>query len=78
MKKDYKPIIDLMANSSSFEKLNKIHLILEGEERWEKQLLFRDRLRENAHLVEEYKNLKLKLAQLYSFICMRLTHTHLF
>lgn len=40
-----------------------LHLIRAGEERWEKQLLFRDSVRGNLHLLDEYKNLKLKLAQ---------------
>lgn len=95
-----KPIIDVMAEIHSFEKIEDIsdlltssdwhyvppeldkqpwrrffvkvkddkrvahlHLMRTGEERWHKQLLFRDCLRENSHLVDEYKNLKLKLAQ---------------
>ncbi|OAT81949.1 hypothetical protein A6P54_10595 [Bacillus sp. MKU004] len=40
-----------------------LHLMLEGEERWEKQLIFRDKLRENPHLMEEYAKIKYKLAQ---------------
>lgn len=40
-----------------------LQLMLEGEERWEKHLIFRDKLRENRHLVEEYATIKYKLAQ---------------
>ncbi len=40
-----------------------LHLMLEGEERWEKQLIFRDTLRGNPHLMEEYAKIKYKLAQ---------------
>lgn len=95
-----KPIIDLMADSDSFEQITDIaallarydwhyipphldnrdwrrffvkvkndkrvahlHLMLKGEERWEKQLLFRDRLRANPRLASEYACLKKKLAQ---------------
>jgi GrpB-like predicted nucleotidyltransferase (UPF0157 family) len=95
-----KPIIDLMAEIQSFERLDEIsallhnyewhyvpyeldnnpwrrffvkvrddkriahlHLMLEGDERWQKQLLFRDRLRESPQLLDEYKNLKLDLAK---------------
>ncbi|ALS78447.1 hypothetical protein AUO94_07120 [Planococcus kocurii] len=43
-----------------------LHLMLKGEERWEKQLLFRDKLRDNPHLVIEYAGLKNKLAQEFS------------
>ncbi|WP_053377389.1 GrpB family protein [Paenibacillus sp. FJAT-27812] len=39
-----------------------LHLMLKGEERWEKQLLFRDRLRMNPSLALEYADLKYKLA----------------
>ncbi len=35
----------------------------EGEERWEKQLKFRDILKTNAHLVKEYVTIKRQLAQ---------------
>ncbi|WP_026691359.1 GrpB family protein [Alteribacter aurantiacus] len=42
-----------------------LHLMQEGEERWEKQLQFRNRLRTNAHLVEEYAAIKSQLAQKY-------------
>lgn len=94
-----KPIIDLMAEIESFEKIamiseklsgndwhyvdpdldnrpwrrffvkvkdNKrvahLHLVVEGNKRWEEQLLFRDRLRKNPHLVAEYELLKQKLS----------------
>jgi len=41
------------------------HLLLmqEGEERWEKHLKFRDKLRTNSHLTEEYAKIKSHLAQ---------------
>ncbi|RCW50813.1 GrpB protein [Paenibacillus prosopidis] len=42
-----------------------LHLMLKGEERWEKQLLFRDRLRMDPSLALEYANLKNKLAHEY-------------
>ena len=34
-----------------------LHIMLEGEERWNKQLLFRDLLRNNTDFVYEYANL---------------------
>jgi GrpB-like predicted nucleotidyltransferase (UPF0157 family) len=98
-----KPIIDVMAEIYTFEKIEEIaalltssdwhyvppeldnrpwrrffvkvkndkrvahlHLIRAGEERWHKQLLFRDRLRENPFLLEEYKNLKYKLVEQFA------------
>ncbi|MBP2001558.1 GrpB-like predicted nucleotidyltransferase (UPF0157 family) [Paenibacillus shirakamiensis] len=98
-----KPIIDLMAQISSFEHIEAIseqlapfdwhyvppelderewrrffvkvhedqriahlHLMLEGEERWEKQLTFRNRLRANPQLTEQYAELKLQLAATFA------------
>ncbi|MGM0834718.1 MAG: GrpB family protein [Bacillota bacterium] len=43
-----------------------LHLLLEGDERWDKQLLFRDRLQSNRHLVNEYAMLKKNLVKKYS------------
>ncbi|MCZ8538150.1 GrpB family protein [Paenisporosarcina quisquiliarum] len=40
-----------------------LHLMQEGEERWEQQLKFRNKLRTNAHLAEEYATIKCHLAQ---------------
>ncbi|MCA1060353.1 GrpB family protein [Rossellomorea aquimaris] len=40
-----------------------LHLMLEGEPRWEEQRLFRDRLNENPSLKEEYAELKKHLAE---------------
>jgi GrpB-like predicted nucleotidyltransferase (UPF0157 family) len=40
-----------------------LHVMQEGEDRWEKQLIFRDKLRANPQLVEEYANIKYQLAQ---------------
>ncbi|SES78728.1 GrpB protein [Oceanobacillus limi] len=40
-----------------------LHLMEEGEERWAKQLKFRDKLKTNAHLVEEYATIKRQLAK---------------
>lgn len=40
-----------------------LHLLQEGEDRWEKQLIFRNKLRTNPLLVEEYANIKSQLAQ---------------
>ncbi|MBU0904122.1 MAG: GrpB family protein [Firmicutes bacterium] len=40
-----------------------LHLMQEGEDRWEKQLEFRNKLRTNAHLAEEYASIKSQLAQ---------------
>jgi GrpB-like predicted nucleotidyltransferase (UPF0157 family) len=37
--------------------------VQEGEERWEKQLEFLNKLRTNAHLVEEDAKIKSQLAQ---------------
>ncbi|QGQ95021.1 GrpB family protein [Paenibacillus psychroresistens] len=45
------------------KRIGHLHLMLKGEERWDKQLLFRDRLRMNPSLIIEYTNLKRKLAQ---------------
>ncbi|MQR94366.1 GrpB family protein [Fictibacillus phosphorivorans] len=42
-----------------------LHLMVEGEERWNQLLTFRDQLRANPHLVEEYAALKSHLAQAY-------------
>lgn len=42
-----------------------LHLMLENEERWEKQLQFRDILRENPNLIRQYADLKRKLAEEY-------------
>jgi GrpB-like predicted nucleotidyltransferase (UPF0157 family) len=39
-----------------------LHLMLKDEIRWEEQLLFRDKLRQNPVLVKEYSELKIKLA----------------
>ncbi|WP_096435863.1 GrpB family protein [Alteribacter populi] len=95
-----KPIIDLMAKTESFERIDEIssalikidwhfvppnldnrpwrrffvkvkndkrsahlHIMYEGDERWEKQLLFRDRLRMNEKLRAEYAHLKRNLAK---------------
>lgn len=95
-----KPIIDLMAETDSFDRVLDIsaklaiydwhyvgpelderpwrrffvkvknnrrvahlHLMIKGTERWEQQLLFRNRLRENPQLVYDYSNLKQKLAK---------------
>ncbi|XXM72405.1 GrpB family protein [Lysinibacillus sphaericus] len=40
-----------------------LHLMQVGEERWEKQLIFRDKLRANPQFVEEYAKIKYQLAQ---------------
>jgi len=40
-----------------------LHLMLEDEERWEKQIKFRDKLREQSNLAEQYAELKRKLAE---------------
>lgn len=40
-----------------------LHLMLKGDNRWEKQLLFRDKLRDNPQLVYEYALLKSNLAK---------------
>jgi len=40
-----------------------LHLMLKGDNRWEKHLLFRDKLRENPQLVYEYDRLKSNLAK---------------
>jgi GrpB-like predicted nucleotidyltransferase (UPF0157 family) len=40
-----------------------LHLMLKDETRWEEQLLFRDKLRKNPFLVNEYSELKKKLAK---------------
>ncbi|WP_416145532.1 GrpB family protein [Planococcus koreensis] len=95
-----KPIIDLMANVDSFERVTDIsvllssydwhyvpphldnkdwrrffvkvkndkrvahlHVMLKGEQRWEQQILFRDKLRDDPQLVFEYARLKSNLAQ---------------
>ncbi|WP_123043626.1 GrpB family protein [Cohnella candidum] len=42
-----------------------LHLMLENEERWEKQLLFRNLLRENPDWTWQYGELKKKLAEDY-------------
>jgi len=39
-----------------------LHLMLENEERWGNQLLFRDKLREQLNLARQYAKLKMKLA----------------
>ncbi|MUK88318.1 GrpB family protein [Ornithinibacillus sp. L9] len=43
-----------------------LHIMLETEERWNQQLLFRDLLRSNPHFIEEYANLKRNLAKKYA------------
>lgn len=43
-----------------------LHIMLEGEERWEKQLLFRDLLRNNQKFIDEYAILKRNLANKYN------------
>jgi GrpB-like predicted nucleotidyltransferase (UPF0157 family) len=40
-----------------------LHLLLKDNDRWDKQLLFRDRLQSNPYLVTEYANLKKKSAE---------------
>jgi GrpB-like predicted nucleotidyltransferase (UPF0157 family) len=40
-----------------------LHLMLEDEDRWEKQLKFRDKLREQSNLAKQYAELKRKLAE---------------
>lgn len=42
-----------------------LHLMLEGELRWEHQQLFRDKLRNDVSLVEQYAELKQALSQQY-------------
>ncbi|MFY0521288.1 GrpB family protein [Lysinibacillus sp. UGB7] len=98
-----KPIIDLMAETDSFDRVEDIstklaeydwhyvspelderpwrrffvkvknnkrvahlHLMVKGNERWEQQLLFRNRLRENLQLVCEYSTLKQGLAKRFN------------
>ena len=39
-----------------------LHLMQEGEKRWEKQLKFRNKLRTNSDLAEEYATIKSQLA----------------
>ncbi len=43
-----------------------LHLMLEGEPRWDEQRLFRDRLNGNPSLKEEYAELKIRLANQFS------------
>jgi GrpB-like predicted nucleotidyltransferase (UPF0157 family) len=43
-----------------------LHLMVKGTERWEQQLLFRNRLQENPQLVYDYSNLKQKLAKRFN------------
>ncbi|BBH20418.1 hypothetical protein Back11_17630 [Paenibacillus baekrokdamisoli] len=40
-----------------------LHLMLEDEEHWEKQIKFRDKLREKSNLAKQYAELKRKLAE---------------
>ncbi len=40
--------------------------MVKGNERWEQQLLFRNRLRENSQLVYEYSTLKQGLAKRFN------------
>lgn len=40
-----------------------LHLLQKGDDRWDKQLLFRDRLRSNQDLVNDYAKLKRKSAE---------------
>lgn len=98
-----KPIIDLMAEVESFDKLDLVtellsvkewhfvpveldqrpyrrffvkvynnkriahlHLMLPDTEKWGEQLLFRNKLRESKHLVNEYSALKLRLATVHA------------
>lgn len=98
-----KPIIDLMAETDSFNRVEDIsakldtydwhyvspeldgrpwrrffvkvknnkrvahlHLMVKGTERWEQQLLFRNRLRENPQLVYDYSILKKELAKRFN------------
>ncbi|MBW3112434.1 GrpB family protein [Bacillus sp. MCCB 382] len=43
-----------------------LHLMLEGETRWDEQRLFRDRLNGSPSLKEEYAELKMRLADQFS------------
>jgi GrpB-like predicted nucleotidyltransferase (UPF0157 family) len=43
-----------------------LHLMLEGEDRWEKQIIFREKLRTNPQLAEEYAVIKSRLAQVFN------------
>ncbi|WP_226672178.1 GrpB family protein [Rossellomorea aquimaris] len=43
-----------------------LHLMLEGEPRWDEQRLFRDRLNGSPSLKEEYAELKMRLADQFS------------
>ncbi|WP_314589946.1 GrpB family protein [Paenibacillus terrigena] len=40
-----------------------LHLMLEDEERWEKQIKFRDKLRQQPNLAKQYTELKRKLVE---------------
>ncbi|WP_025028244.1 GrpB family protein [Caldalkalibacillus mannanilyticus] len=43
-----------------------LHIMLEEEIRWDMQLLFRERLRNNPQLITEYASLKQNLAEMYN------------
>jgi GrpB-like predicted nucleotidyltransferase (UPF0157 family) len=45
------------------KRVGHLHLVLENEERWEKQLLFRNKLRQQPNLAKQYAELKRKLAE---------------
>ncbi len=49
------------------KRIEHLHLMLPGEERWEQQLLFRDRLRANPQFVAEYASLKRRLAEQFAY-----------
>lgn len=42
-----------------------LHILLEGDDRWDKHILFRDLLRNNQQFIEEYAILKRSLAKKY-------------
>ncbi|KHF39287.1 GrpB family protein [Halalkalibacter okhensis] len=43
-----------------------LHILIEGDERWDKHILFRDLLRNNQQFIEDYAILKRSLAKKYN------------
>nr|WP_232225524.1 GrpB family protein [Oceanobacillus manasiensis] len=60
---DQRPWQRLFVKVNNDKREAHLHLLLKGDDRWDKQLLFRDRLRSNQDLVNEYAKLKRESAE---------------
>ncbi|GKU78973.1 GrpB family protein [Paenibacillus sp. L3-i20] len=62
---DLRPWRRFFVKVKNDKRIAHLHLMCEGEERWNQQRLFRDKLKKDKNLVEQYATLKMALSHQY-------------